>query len=79
MSQGQASIGTINVCTRVMRMIKRMIYASMGVAGLVAFLSILDMSVKFPFAGYSMTFDVIFLVTSVILGYLSWDAYRDNC
>ena len=59
-------------------MIKNMIYASAGVAGLVAFLSILDMSVKFPFAGYSMTFDIIYLISSVILGYLSWDAYRDN-
>jgi len=59
-------------------MIKNMIYASAGVAGLVAFLSILDMSIRFPFAGYSLTFDIMYLVTSAIIGYLSWDAYRDN-
>jgi hypothetical protein len=66
------------VINEVMRMIKNMIYGSAGVAGMVAFLSILDMSVNVPFAGYSMTFDIIFLAASVILGYLSWDAYRDN-
>jgi hypothetical protein len=79
MSQIQHLIGIINVITQVMRMIKKMIYASMGVAGFVGFLSILDMSIKIPFGGYSLTLDIIYLVTSAILGYLSWDAYRDNC
>jgi hypothetical protein len=58
-------------------MTNKMIFASAGAAGLVAFLSILDMAVKFPFAGYSLTFDILFLITSAIVGYLSWDAYRD--
>jgi hypothetical protein len=56
-----------------------MIYASWGVAGVVAILSILDISIKFPFAGYSLTLDIMFIVTSAIVGYLGWDAYRDNC
>lgn len=60
-------------------MMKKMIFASVGVAGLVALLSILDLSVKFPFAGYSVALDIMFLVTSAIIGYLGWDAYRDNC
>lgn len=60
-------------------MIKKMIFASMGVAGLVALLSILDLSFKFPFAGYSLTLDITFLISAAITGYLSWDAYRDNC
>ncbi len=59
-------------------MIKRMIFFSIGVASLVALLSILDLSVKFPFAGHSLTLDILFLISSAIIGYLSWDAYRDN-
>lgn len=60
-------------------MIKKTIFASMGAAGLVALLSILDLSVKFPFAGYSLALDIIYLITSAIIGYLGWDAYRENC
>lgn len=60
-------------------MLKKMIFASMGAAGVVALLSILDLSVKYPFAGYSRAVDIIFLITSAIIGYLGWDAYRDNC
>lgn len=60
-------------------MLKNMIYASWGGAGVVAILSILDISIKFPFAGHSLTLDIMFIVTSVIIGYLGWDAYRDNC
>jgi hypothetical protein len=59
-------------------MIKKMIFASMGVAGLVAALSILDLSVQMPFAGYSMTLDIMLLVASAIIGYLSWETYREN-
>jgi len=60
-------------------MIRKMIFASMGAAGLVALLSILDLSFKFPFAGYSLALDINFLITSAIIGYLGWDAFRDNC
>ena len=59
-------------------MINRMIFASMGVAGLVALLSILDLSIKFPFAGYSLTLDILLLIASGIIGYLSWETYREN-
>lgn len=59
-------------------MIKKMIFASMGAAGLVALLSILDLSVKFPFAGYSLTLDILLLIASAIVGYLSWETYREN-
>lgn len=60
-------------------MIKKMIFASVGAASLVAFLSILDLSLKVPFAGYSLTLDITFLISSAIIGCLGWDAYRDNC
>lgn len=59
-------------------MVKRMIYGSMGAAALVALLSILDLSVKFPFAGYSLTLDILLLIASAIVGYLSWETYREN-
>jgi hypothetical protein len=59
-------------------MIKKMIFASMGVAGLVALLSILDLSFKIPFAGYSLTLDILLLIASAIIGYLSWETYREN-
>lgn len=59
-------------------MIKNMIFFSMGTAGLVALLSIVDLSVKWPFAGYSLTLDILLLVASAIIGYLSWETYREN-
>ena len=58
---------------------KNLIDASIGVACRVGSLSILDLSVGFPFAGYSRTLDITFLVSSAVLGYLSWDSYRENC
>jgi hypothetical protein len=59
-------------------MIKKMIFGSMIAAGLVAALSILDLSIQFPFAGYSLTLDILLLVASAIIGYLSWETYREN-
>ena len=55
---------------------KNMVFASFGVAGLVALLAILDMVTAFPFAS-SMTMDILFLLSSAIVGYLAWDAYKD--
>ena len=59
-------------------MIKNLIFASMGMAGLVALMSILDLSVQFPFAGYSLTLDILLLISALVVGYLSWDSYREN-
>jgi hypothetical protein len=59
-------------------MIKNMIFGSMGVAGLVAALAILDLSLQIPFAGYSLTLDILLLIASAIIGYLSWETYREN-
>lgn len=61
------------------QMIKNMIFASMGVAGTIALLSIIDLVFKAPFGGYSMLLDISFLISSAIMGYLGCDAYRDNC
>jgi hypothetical protein len=71
------SIGIQKLAERAI-MIKKMIFASMGVAGLVASLSLLDLLVKIPFAGYSLAVDMTYLISSAIVGYLSWEAYREN-
>jgi hypothetical protein len=55
-----------------------MIFGSVGAAGLVALLSILDMAVKVPFGGYSLATDILFLVGSLIVLYMGWESYREN-
>jgi hypothetical protein len=55
---------------------KNMIFASFGAAGLVSILAILDLATGFPFAG-SMIMDILFILSSAIVGYLAWDAYKD--
>jgi hypothetical protein len=55
---------------------KNMIFASFGAAGLVSLLAIMDIATKFPFAG-SVVMDILFLISSGIVGYLAWDAYKD--
>lgn len=55
---------------------KNLVFASFGAAGLVAALAIVDIATKFPFAG-STTMDILFLVSSAIVGYLAWDAFKD--
>ncbi|MDX1966855.1 MAG: hypothetical protein SFV23_06775 [Planctomycetaceae bacterium] len=55
---------------------KNMIFASFGVAGLVAAACLLDMATGIPFAR-QMVFDILFLLAAAVVGYLAWDAYRD--
>lgn len=59
-------------------MAKNMIYGSAGAAGLVALLSVLDMTIKVPFGGYSLTTDILFLIGSLTVLYMSWETYREN-
>jgi len=58
---------------------KQMVIGSMVVAGVVALLAISDLTVGFPFTGseHSRLMDILFIVAAGIVGYLSWDAYRD--
>jgi hypothetical protein len=55
---------------------KNMIFASFGVAGLVAAACLLDMATGIPFAR-QMVFDILFLLAAAVVGYLAWDAYND--
>lgn len=59
-------------------MTKNMIYGSMGAAALVALLAILDLVLKFPFAGYSRTMDICFLIAAGIILYIGWETFREN-
>lgn len=55
-----------------------MVIGSMVVAGVVALLAISDLATGVPFTGvHSKLMDILFLVAAAIVGYLSWDAYRD--
>ncbi len=55
---------------------KQLIFASFGAAGFVALLCVLDLAVGIPY-GRSMTLDILFLISSAIVAYLAWDAYKD--
>lgn len=60
-----------------MAMEKGLCWASMGVAGLMLLLFLLDMLVKFPFGGMSVVVDIISILASGVVGFLAWDAMRD--
>lgn len=59
-------------------MSKNMIFGALGVAALVAVLAILDMALKWPFAGYSLATDILFLVAAAIILYLGWESLRES-
>jgi hypothetical protein len=56
---------------------KWLCWSSMGVAGLLLLLFVLDMSIRVPFGRISPMVDVISIVASALVLYLAWDAYRD--
>ena len=60
------------------RMAKNLIFGSMAVAGIVAGLSILDLSLKVPFGGYSLAMDILYLVAAAIVLFMGWETYREN-
>lgn len=55
---------------------KNLIFVSFGAAGIVGALCLLDMATGIPFAR-QMVFDILFLVSAAIVGFLAWDAYKD--
>lgn len=52
-------------------------WGSMGVAGLLLLLFLLDAILSIPFGGISVAVDIIGVVCCAILLYLGWNAYRD--
>jgi hypothetical protein len=55
---------------------KKLVYTAMGVAGLVAFLAIVDIILKVPFSGH-MVLDITFIVGAGLVGYMAWDTLKD--
>lgn len=60
-------------------MAKAMSIAGMIVAGLLALIFLADVipGVNIPFGGISMTTDLGFVVSALILAFLSWSAFRE--
>lgn len=59
---------------------RKMILGSMAAAAIVAVASITDLVIGMPFdwgSGQTMIMDILFLVSSGIVLYLGWDAYKD--
>jgi hypothetical protein len=56
---------------------KWLCWASMGVAGLLMLLFLLDLVVSVPFGGISKAVDVMSILASGLVLYLAYDAFKD--
>jgi hypothetical protein len=56
---------------------KWLCWGSMGAAGLLLLLFLLDVVVKFPFGGVNRVVDVFGILASALVLYLAYDAFRD--
>ncbi|MFO0926630.1 MAG: hypothetical protein U0736_06260 [Gemmataceae bacterium] len=56
---------------------KILCFGSMGIAGLLLLLFVLDMVVKMPFGGTSVLVDIFGILVSALVLYLAFDAFRD--
>jgi hypothetical protein len=56
---------------------KWMCWGSMGVAGLMILLFVLDLALSFPFGRVSRAVDILGLLGAAVVVYLAWDASRD--
>ncbi|HYT94662.1 MAG TPA: hypothetical protein VEL76_38455 [Gemmataceae bacterium] len=56
---------------------KWMCWASMGVAGFLLLLFLLDLVVRFPFGGLNRLVDVLAVISCGVVLYLGWDAFQD--
>ncbi len=55
----------------------KMCWASLGAAGLLALVFLLDVLTGFPFGKASIPLDIMVLLAAFILAYLSWDTLRE--
>jgi hypothetical protein len=56
---------------------KWLCWGSLGVAGLMLLLFILDVATGIPFGGLSKVVDILGIIASAVLVYLAWDALQD--
>jgi hypothetical protein len=59
-------------------MAKAMSIAGMVIAGLILVAFTADLALGIPFGGVQMITDLGFIVGAGMLGYLSWNAFRDS-
>jgi hypothetical protein len=72
-----AGTGTMQVVKGLFFMEKWLCWGSMGVAGLLLLLFVLDVTIKIPFGGISPVVDIVSIVASTLVLYLAWDAFKD--
>jgi hypothetical protein len=70
-------MGTMQVVKGLFFMEKWLCWGSMGVAGLLLLLFVLDLVLKFPFGGISTVVDIVSIIASGLVLYLAWDAFKD--
>lgn len=70
-------VKSLHLSTRNSVMAKAMTVAGMVVAGLFVLLFGMDLAVRIPFQRASAIMDIGFLISGLILGYCSWNAFRD--
>jgi hypothetical protein len=56
---------------------KGLCMATMGLAGVLLLLFLLDLVLKFPFGGLSSLVDILGLISCGAVLYLGWDAFKD--
>jgi hypothetical protein len=56
---------------------KWLCWGSIGVAGLLLLLFVLDLVAGIPFQGISPTVNIMGIICCLILGYLGWNALQD--
>ncbi len=56
---------------------KWLCWGSLGVAGLMLILFVLDILLEFPFGGLSKVVDIFGILASAVLLYMAFDALRD--
>lgn len=57
---------------------KWLCWGSMGIAGVLMILFILDAAIKIPFGGISFLVDICGALAGAILVFLGWEAFREN-
>jgi hypothetical protein len=72
-----AERGTMLQLVKGLSMEKWLCWGSMGVAGLLLLLFLLDVSVGIPFGGISKFVDIVSILCSGLVLYLAWDAFKD--
>ena len=56
---------------------KWMCWGAMGISGVLLAAFLLDLVMKTPFGGLSLTVDILGLLASGLILYLGWDAFKD--